>query len=296
MSTRRQRLTSKGPPPTIPVSRGSLWTPSALWSRVSRKARHYLVTFLRSAYVIVGYRVARLRGQPSLTAIVNFYGSDKGTVYGYSPRVFGGHDYGPVYTRHFQDLRQRPVRLLEVGIGLEGPGAVGATVSTRNRGGASLKAWRDFFPRGHIYGIDINDGRFLDGPRLSTFVADQASRTDLQAVIAGIGAPLDIIIDDGSHASSHQQIALGCLLPHLVAGGLYVIEDLDTQPAHLEGPDDVKTSELLRSFKEMGRFESGHLTPAERDYIERHLQVLEFFESSGTHRGQLVVLTTHQPA
>jgi len=41
---------------------------------------------------------------------------------------------------------------------------------------------------------------------------------------------LDIIIDDASHASHHQQNAFLTLFPKLRSGGLYIIEDLRWQP------------------------------------------------------------------
>jgi hypothetical protein len=256
-----------------------------------QKGRRPLVGTLRAAFVIAAYRAAGLRGRPSLRTIMNYYGCDKGTAYGYAPRFFGGHDYAPAYERHLLDRRDRSIRLLEIGIGLEGPRALGSTVSGRNPGGASLKVWREFFPQAQIYGMDINDGHFLDGERLTTFVGDQSSRSSLNSVAAGIGEPLDVIIDDGSHASSHQQITVACLARHLAEGGLYVIEDIDYQPPQLEDEGDVTTAEVVRAFQATGEFRSVHITEAEREYIEHHLQVVEFFKASGAHDGELVVLT-----
>lgn len=250
----------------------------------------------RTAYVIGAYHLARLRGRPSLTDIMNYYGSDKGTVFGYGRRFFGGHDYADVYSRHFRAFRERAIVVLEVGIGLEGPGAMGSTVSTRNQGGASLRAWRDYFGRAHIYGVDINEGKFLDGPRLTTFVGDQASHADLEAVVAAIGLPLDIVIDDGSHVSWHQQLSLGCLASHVADRGLYVIEDLDTQPAHLERPGDTTTRELLVELERTGRFESAHLSADENQYVACNFRVVELFESGGSHRGSLAVLRKDRPS
>ncbi len=44
---------------------------------------------------------------------------------------------------------------------------------------------------------------------------------------------VDIIIDDASHASHHQQNAFVTLFPKLRSGGLYIIEDLRWQrPAY----------------------------------------------------------------
>lgn len=60
--------------------------------------------------------------------------------------------------------------------------------------------------------------------------------------------PMDIIIDDASHASHHQQNAFLELFPTLKSGGLYIIEDLRWQPEAYEKPGITKTAELFSEF------------------------------------------------
>mmetsp|Transcript_50841 Transcript_50841/g.164724 ORF Transcript_50841/g.164724 Transcript_50841/m.164724 type:complete len:157 (+) Transcript_50841:189-659(+) len=56
---------------------------------------------------------------------------------------------------------------------------------------------------------------------------DQSSAEDLMRVIAESGGgPFDVIIDDGSHMNHHQIASAKQLLPHVAAGGVYVIEDI----------------------------------------------------------------------
>jgi len=55
---------------------------------------------------------------------------------------------------------------------------------------------------------------------------------------------LDIIIDDASHASHHQQKGFLELFPKLKSGGLYIIEDLRWQPKGME-----KEVEAVRNRK-----------------------------------------------
>jgi len=71
----------------------------------------------------------------------------------------------------------------------------------------------------------------------------------LAHLVAQAGGAFDIIIDDGSHASHHQQIALAHLFPHLAPGGLYCIEDLHYQPADMELPGISTTREFLRDLR-----------------------------------------------
>jgi len=65
----------------------------------------------------------------------------------------------------------------------------------------------------------------------------------------------DIIVDDASHASFHQQLTMLRLFPLLKAGGFYIIEDLNWQPTIYEAqfPKVPKTSKLLAGLLEKGR-------------------------------------------
>ena len=65
--------------------------------------------------------------------------------------------------------------------------------------------------------------------------------------MANAGVAFDVIVDDGSHASFHQQLTLTTLLPAVKPGGLFIIEDLQWQPATYEAtlPKAPKTGALL---------------------------------------------------
>jgi hypothetical protein len=73
---------------------------------------------------------------------------------------------------------------------------------------------------------------------------------DRAAIAAATGAmpAFDIVIDDASHASHHQQNAFLEIFPKLPSGALYVIEDLRWQPEPYEVPGITKTAALLRSY------------------------------------------------
>ncbi|EQD84822.1 demethylmacrocin O-methyltransferase [Saccharopolyspora erythraea NRRL 2338] len=148
-------------------------------------------------------------GSSSLNALAIRYGTDK----------WGGlHWYTPHYERHFADLRDEPVRLLEIGIG-------GYDVD--GFGGGSLKMWKRYFRRGLVHGLDIYDKSFLDGTRIRTLRGDQNDPAYLTAIAEEMG-PFDIVVDDGSHVGEHQLTSFHALFPHIRPGGFYVIEDLHT--------------------------------------------------------------------
>lgn len=130
---------------------------------------------------------------------------------------FTVHHFDPIYERHFSELRDKELRIIEIGIGGE----------SYEQGGASLKTWAEYFQNAHIYGIDIYDKSFLNGPRITTFICDQGDQKALERFALENG-PFDIIIDDGSHRSDKTLVSLFTLFGLLRAGGLYVIEDIQT--------------------------------------------------------------------
>lgn len=223
---------------------------------------------------------------------MNRQGSDKGTVHGYRQGLFVGHAFTEIYERLFSDLRDKPITLLEVGIGPTEPGVLRATPLSRGVRGGSAAGWQEYFAKGDVHAMDILDCRGLDRERLTTHVGDQGSRESMAAVVASIGKPIDIIIDDGSHQSRHQQLTLACLFPALADDGVYIIEDLDWQPE--ESADMPKTLDLLRELQTTGTFSSPELDDAERAEIERSVVVETVHIGDNRNPGVLAVLRKRQ--
>ena len=147
-------------------------------------------------------------GGPGLDTLSVAYGSDKWASF---------HWYTQHYEHHFARYRDRPVRVLEIGIG----GYAG------DLGGPSLKMWKRYFHRGMVYGLDLFDKSALDQPRLTALTGDQGDPDTLRELAEKHG-PFDIVIDDGSHENEHVRISFDALFPYVRPGGLYVIEDLQT--------------------------------------------------------------------
>ena len=71
--------------------------------------------------------------------------------------------------------------------------------------------WRDYFPLGRIYGVDIDaDAMQHEDERIRVFIGSQSDGAFLENVVAESGKP-DIIIDDGSHLASDQIAALSSI-------------------------------------------------------------------------------------
>lgn len=217
----------------------------------------------------------------SLTELANRYGSDKGTS---GPSVaWGAHNYTDVYEGYLSKYRSSPTSILEIGIGVTGKKWDAQVAHGRNqRGGASLMTWRDYFPNGEIYGIDVNDARHLEGDRLRTFVVDQGNIAEMKEFLGKFdGLEFDFIIDDGSHRPDHQQISFGLLFPRLKSEGVYFIEDLgdngfgDGATGRHSSNLAHNTRKLLRAFRETGQFlEPNSLI--DPDYLKEHIGQIAF--------------------
>lgn len=143
-----------------------------------------------------------------LTDLLLRAGSDK----------WGLHFYTEHYERYFRPFRDRPIVLLELGIGGFDDPAVG---------GGSLRAWSRYFHRGIVCGVDISSKTGVERQRVVALRGDQADAALLTSFVEQFGAP-DIVVDDGSHRSEDVIASFGVLFPALRPGGLYVVEDLQT--------------------------------------------------------------------
>ena len=190
-------------------------------------------------------------GSNDLVDLFNANGSDKGTE-----RYSGGgvpHAYALQYHVLFEPLRGESFAMLEIGLD------DASKHNGRPSDAPSLRSWRDYFPHAEIYGYDINDFSCFAQPGTHIFQGDQGSPEDLARFLDAHGCPaFRLILDDGSHASSHQQISLAHLFGSLEPGGLYVIEDLNWQPFE----EEPTTLTLLRRFQEERVIESPFIDEA----------------------------------
>jgi hypothetical protein len=165
-----------------------------------------------------------------LTRLAIKHGTDK----------WGPHFYTPVYHRLFCHLRDRPVRLLEIGVGGYG---------LKTSGGASLAMWAEYFPSGQITGIDIAEKRLTLDPRVRVYRGSQDDSAFLKKVCDERG-PFDIVIDDGSHVPKHVVASFHILFPVLEDGGMYLIEDVQTAFFSDSNIHDTDTVRLMLTIIE----------------------------------------------
>lgn len=161
----------------------------------------------------------------SLTDLAIRHKCDKGAI--------GHHTYTPWYEKHFIPFRDKPIKLLEIGVGGYG---------SPTEGGNSLRMWKEWLPLAEIHAVDIEEKSSLAEERIHIWKGDQADHAFLENLSNQAGG-FDIIIDDGSHVSAHVYASFHALFPLLKTGGLYIIEDLQTaysdhyrgsHPSHVE--------------------------------------------------------------
>ena len=205
-----------------------------------------------------------------LSTLAALYGSDKLE-----------HGFCGFYHRLLAEVRDRYAKVLEIGVFK----------------GASLRMWRDYFPRAAVHGFDLSPPIFNAEPRIALHQGDQANRRSLNALLAETGPDFDLIIDDGGHTMEQQQVSFAFLFPLLRPGGLYIIEDLHTSFAQEIGwyrdgrrvggyPTGVQdggptTFELVQTLAAGRPLSSLYLSAPEIAYLQREALGVEIFDRDG---------------
>ncbi|MDN5787401.1 hypothetical protein [Pseudorhodobacter sp.] len=193
----------------------------------------------------------------NLTDLADSFGSDKGST---------KHRYTELYQMLFYPYRDKKINFLEMGLLIGGP-EHGIDKDRETKDAPSIRMWLQFFSKAKIYGLDVSDFSWFEDDRFSFLRCDMDRRENIREAAKSL-PELDIIIDDASHASHHQQFGLLELWGKLKPGGLYVIEDLRWQPKMMEKAGITKTGDLLYGMQVNKRFE--HSDPA----IEAELNAL----------------------
>lgn len=162
-----------------------------------------------------------------LSELCDRHGSDKGQLQpGNQPYDWPAHTYADYYSMLFDHCREQVLNVFECGLGTNNP-EVRSNMGIDGKPGASLRAWRDYFPKASIVGADIDAGVLFTEPRILTFQVDQTKPDSVARLWAQVKVPsFDLMIDDGLH----EYEAGTCLFSHsihkLASNGIYIIEDV----------------------------------------------------------------------
>jgi cephalosporin hydroxylase len=153
-----------------------------------------------------------------------------------------GHNFNKLYHRYFQELRDDPINVLEIGLS----------------SGQSIQMWSKYFTNGRFVCMDHDIKHYAYPPndRITIVKGDQRDTQLLQELNSKYG-PFDIIIDDGSHIDSYTKITFDTLFPLLRDGGIYVVEDLHT--SYLKEVHTINnTPEFINYTKELVDYVNSH--------------------------------------
>ena len=200
-----------------------------------------------------------------LKSLATKYGTDK----------WGSHYYAQHYEAHFSKYRNKKIKLLEIGVG---------GYADPNKGGESLRMWKEYFQQGLIYAVDIFDKSGLVEERIDISQGSQTDNSFLQGIVDQVGK-FDIIIDDGSHINKHITSTFDFLFKHLKDGGLYVVEDLQTSYWKNDGGDSFDLGSRKTAMNYFKRL-TDSLNYEEIDnpwykvsYFDRHIVGMHFYHN-----------------
>jgi len=225
----------------------------------------------------------------TLTQLAHEYKSDKGINIG------NKHGYTLLYDDLFLPFKNKRTTFLEIGLKIGGP-EHGKAPHTYRGDSPSVQMWQEYFNDIDLVGFDISDFSHQADDKFSFIMGDSGSDKDMTA-LADFRDYYDIIMEDASHNSYHQQNAIKHLWNKLSNQGLFIIEDLDWQPDDIDFgvPHQVKTFDLFHQyFNRQKYFHSDLISEQMMKQIKKESSYIMFFTSCIRHEakktGQLLVI------
>jgi hypothetical protein len=227
INTVRDSLRRSLPRPAYQFLRMQFWRVQYYWPRVASSLITPRRAIVRSApgRASESELVRQLTGvnislPTNMCQIMTEQGSDKGN----------GHTYTPIYSALLGGLRNEPLRIFELGLGTNNP-EIPANMGVDGVPGASLRGWREIFPKALVYGADIDRGILFEEDRIKTFFCDQLDRTVIAELWSQpeLQGGMDIIVEDGLHTFEANMSFLDASIGQVRPGGLYIVEDIGNE-------------------------------------------------------------------
>jgi glycosyltransferase involved in cell wall biosynthesis len=191
------------------------------------------------------------------------------------------HSYHNRYGKLFYELKDKPVKVFEMGIGTVNPRIPSSMEGYQRlfnyQPGASHRAWSEYFSHidTRICGGDIDeeickDEMYIEFPKIKCKAVDQTDEQSVKECFAYFTTTkdgnkffnndlFDIIIDDGLHT---EEGALGMLRgswDYLKVGGIYAIEDLNFDYKKYIAPEFHQNCEIWCEPKNTGNVEDNYI-------------------------------------
>jgi hypothetical protein len=228
----------------------------------------------------------------NLTELADKYTSDKGTTFR------DKHGYTLLYDDLMKPFKDKKPTFLEIGLKIGGP-EHGNPGGTKRGDSPSIKMWQEYFGEVDLVGFDISDFSHQVNEKFNFIMGDSGSDKDMQR-LADFRSSYDIILEDASHNSYHQQNAIKYLWKKLSQGGLFIVEDLQWQPdkrgIDFGLPRQQKTFDLFNEYFNNNHHYIGSDLISEKmmKQIKKEASYVMFFTSCVRHAepntGKLLVI------
>ena len=204
----------------------------------------------------------------SLGKLFETFNSDKGLILKtYDNKEIKSHNYAIFYEKYFKDLRNKKLRILEIG----------------SHEGKGLAAFYYFFQNAFLIGANINPFQMkFYSKRIDEIYIDVSSKKILENFRNYFKEGFDIIIDDASHNLRDILITLPILFKKLNPGGFYVIEDIDQFKVfkNLNPTNEELTPlKILKNMHDKKEFQSDFISDEDIRYLKENIS--EYFFEKG---------------
>jgi len=206
----------------------------------------------------------------TLDELFHYYGSDKANIF--KKTQDQGHGFSGFYTQHLKHLKQREIKILEIG----------------SYAGASASAFVKYFPNSKVYCFDINISKFIYySKNMHVFGLNIKDQKKVEKILSKINLEsnsnfFDVIIDDGSHYLSDILFSLETLFKYIKKGGIYVIEDFN-HPNYYDHNRDIEhilVDQTLRNLKEKKLFNSNIIKNDDQIYLHKNIDKIETYKGN----------------
>ena len=204
----------------------------------------------------------------TLGKLFEIFNSDKGLILKtYDNKEIKSHNYAIFYEKYFKDLRNKKLRILEIG----------------SHEGKGLAAFYYFFQNAFLIGANINPFQMkFYSKRIDEIYIDVSSKKILENFKNYFKEGFDIIIDDASHNLRDILITLPILFKKLNPGGFYVIEDIDQFKVfkNLNPTNEELTPlKILKHMHDKKEFQSDFISEEDIRYLKENIS--EYFFEKG---------------
>jgi SAM-dependent methyltransferase len=170
--------------------------------------------------------------------------SDKGSINIES----SWHNYTTFYHSIFKDLREKELRVFELGLGTNNVN-IPSNMGPGGRPGASHFGWSEYFLNSNIFGADIDTDILFNTDKIKTFYCDQTDPEVIKNMWneSELQDSFDIIVEDGLHTFNANVCFFENSIHKLKPNGYFIIEDILNYEEHLF---ENKIKEWERQYKD----------------------------------------------